>query len=261
MEVKQKLVVAFAIFALMIVSVIVIQWTFLSQDPNLSAPTSYALDETFTAQSFLYGPQAWAPYYSKMPIVPDGDVNGETTYHLLFVDLNATSNLDATFPCVRVDYEFSGLQGTAAFHIYGYIHENDGISWTNRVDGSGANGYYVTASASSGKASAVQNAQVLPDSTNVNVKVSNQAGATYDDFGDETYYMKFEKDGGGLNSMHITTDPSNPTGDVTTTEDLEGTFYVNFTGSRVQDNFVLLVAVDGAITEDFALHLQSSIPD
>jgi hypothetical protein len=101
---------------------------------------------------------------------------------------------------------------------------------------------------------------VLSDFNHVYVWVSNSAGAKFDDFGDDTYYMKFEKDGGGLNSMHITTDPRNPSGNVTTTDALSGSFYLTFTGSRVQDDFVLLVAVNGTIEEDFALRLRSSAP-
>ena len=77
--------------------------------------------------------------------MPGVDVNGNEGFYIMLVDLNATSNLNATFPSVRVDYSFAGLHGTAAFHVYGYIKSNHGFSWTNRVDGDGANGYYVTA--------------------------------------------------------------------------------------------------------------------
>ena len=72
--------------------------------------------------------------------------------------------------------------------------------------------------------------------------------------------MKFDKAGGGLNSLHITTDPANPDGNVTTTSNLSGTFYVDFTGGRVQDDFVLLVAVNGTIGSNFNLNLKSSVP-
>ena len=86
------------------------------------------------ASDLTYGPQGWAPYASKMPIIPGGDLN-QDEFYLMFVDLNATSNLNSTFPRVQVDYSFSGLHGVAAFHVYGYIHSNSGISWTNRVEG------------------------------------------------------------------------------------------------------------------------------
>jgi hypothetical protein len=257
LQFKIKLAVAFAVFVTLAGTVFAVQYAFLSQQANTVGGT-YFLDETFSAQSFLYGPQAWVPYASKLPVAPGVDVNGNGGYYVMLVDLNATSNLNATFPCVRVDYAFTGLQGTAAFHVYGYIKSNQGFSWTNRVDGDGANGYYVSAPA--GSPTAPPNAQAMPDFDYIYVKVSNQAGAAFNDYGNDTYYVKFEKAGGGLNSLHITTDPSNPTGNVTTTTSLSGTFYVDFTGDRVQDDFVLLVAVNGTVGDDFRLNLKSSVP-
>jgi hypothetical protein len=257
LQFKYQLAVAFAVLGLLIGTVLAMQWAFLSQKANTDVG-NYIVDETFSTASFLYGPQAWVPYASKLPVIPGVDVNGEETFYVMFVDLNATSNLNATFPCVRVDYAFSGLSGTAAFHVYGYIKDNEGFSWTNRVDGNGANGFYVTAPAVA--SSFLASTQPMSDFNHIHVRVSNKAGAAFDDFGNATYFMRFEKAGGGLNSLHITTDPRMPNGNVTTTNALSGTFYVNFTGDRVQDNFVLLVAVNGTIGEDFRLNLKSSVP-
>jgi len=257
LQFKYKLAAAFAVFGLLIGTVFAVQWVFLSQQAS-TVGENYSLDETFSATNFLYGPQAWVPYASKLPIMPGVDAESDGNFYVMFVDLNSTSNLNATFPCVRVDYSFSGLHGTAAFHVYGYMKSNGGFSWTNRVDGSGASGLYVTAPA--GSPNVLANAQPMPDFDNVYVKVSNKEGAAFNDFGNNTYFMKFEKAGGGLNSLHITTDPRNPSGNVTTTSNLSGTFYVDFTGDRVQDDFVLLVAVNGTIGDDFQLNLKSSVP-
>ena len=119
-----------------------IQYYASNRELIVSVNGNYNLDEAFTAASFLYGPEGWVPYNTKLPVQPGGSVDGDA-YCMMFVDLNATSNVNSTFPCVRVDYAFSGLHGIAAFHVYGYIHANGGISWTNRVDGLGANGWYV----------------------------------------------------------------------------------------------------------------------
>ncbi len=146
MQFKYKLAAAFAIFGLLILIVFAVQWVYLSQPANILGG-NYYLDQTFSQASFLYGPQAWIPYASKLPVMPGVDTNSNGNFYVMFVDLNATSNLNATFPCVRVDYSFSGLHGTAAFHVYGYIKDNGGFSWTNRVDGLGASGFYVTAPA------------------------------------------------------------------------------------------------------------------
>jgi hypothetical protein len=244
LQFKYKLAAAFAVFGLLIGTVFAVQWVFLSQQAN-TIGENYYLDETFSATNFLYGPQAWVPYASKLLIMPGVDAESDGNFYVMFVDLNSTSNLNATFPCVRVDYAFSGLHGTAAFHVYGYIK-------------SGASGFYVTAPA--GSPNVLANAQPIPDFDNIYVKVSNKEGPAFNDFGNNTYFMKFEKAGGGLNSLHITTDPRNPSGNVTTTSNLTGTFYVDFTGDRVQDDFVLLVAVNGTVGDDFQLNLKSSVP-
>ena len=194
-----------------------------------------------------------------MPIVPGGDVSKGDGFYVMYVDLNATSNLNSTFPRVQVDYSFTGLNGVAAFHVYGYIHSNGGISWTNRVEGDGASGYYVTANPQA--TSVLSGAEVMTDFDHVSVKVANHVDASFNDYGNNTYFMKFDKAGGGLNSLHITTNPQVPTGQVTNTSNTTGTFFLDFTGDRVQDDFILFVAVNGAIGSDFQLNLKSSVPD
>ena len=235
MQFKYKLAASLAVFVLLIGVLFAVQYVYLNMEAS-STHGDYHLNELFTAQDLTYGPQGWEPYASKMPIVPGGNLNGDEFY-VMFVDLNATSNLNSTFPRVQVDYSFSGLHGVAAFHVYGYIHSNNGISWTNRVEGDGASGYYVTANLPT--TNNLAETQVIEDYDQVYVKVANKAGASFNDFGNNTYFMKFEKAGGGLNSLHITVDPKVPTGQVTNTGNLTGTFFVNYSGDRVQDDFVL----------------------
>jgi hypothetical protein len=257
LQFKYKLAAAFGVFALLIAAVFAIQWVYLNMEAT-SGSGNYIVDETFTSADLIYGPQAWAPYASKMPIVPGGDVNSANGFYVMFVDLNATSNLNSTIPRVQVDYSFVGLNGVAAFHVYGYIHSNGGFSWTNRVDGDGASGYYVTSNQQA--TSTLAGAWAMEDFNQFYVKVANKAGAAYNDFGNNTYFMKFDKVSGGLNSLHITVDPQARAGQVTNTGNVTGTFFVDYTGSRVQDDFVLLVAVNGQIGSDFQLNLKSSVP-
>ncbi len=242
---------------LLIVVLFSIQSIYLNREAS-TTHGSYVLDGTFTAQDLTYGPQGWLPYASKMPIVPGGNVDSDNFY-VMFVDLNATSNLSSTFPRVQVDYSFSGLHGVAAFHVYGYIQGNGGIQWTNRVEGDGASGYYVTNDPQAN--TNLPKAQVMEDYNHVYVKVANAQGAIHNDYGNNTYYMAFEKEGGGLNTLHITNVANVPTGQVTNSADLKGTFYVDFTGSRTQEDFLLAVAVNGSIGTDFQLNLKSSVPD
>jgi hypothetical protein len=257
MQFKYKIAAAFVIFVLLIGAVYTIQHVYLNREVS-TGQGEYRLDETFTEKDFTYGLQAWAPYASKMPLIPDANVDGGEGFYLMFVDLNATSNLNSTFPRVKVDYAFSGLHGTAAFHVYGYIHSGGSVSWTNRVEGSGASGYYVTTDQQ--PTSNLAGKQVMEDFNHLYVKVANSAGATFNANGDNTYLMRFEKVGGGLNTLHITTEPQVPTGQVTNTNNSAGTFYLTFTGDRIQDTFILLVAINGSIGEDFGLNLKASVP-
>lgn len=73
-----------------------------------------------------------------------------------------------------------------------------------------------------------------------------------------TKYFKF--DGGGLNALHVTSDPgSEPYGQVTTTDEQSGAFYVSDTGGRgFFDDVILMVAINGTIPDDFALHVRAS---
>lgn len=95
------------------------------------------------------------------------------------------------------------------------------------------------------------------------IKVANDAGVKYNYDGaayggpDNTYYIKF--DGGGLNALHITTDPSVPAGQVTSSESATGTFYLSDTGGRgYDDNLILLFAAKVPVSDDFRLNIKSS---
>jgi hypothetical protein len=257
LEFKSRVIVSSVVVAVLIVAVFAIQFIALNQEVS-TTHGEYRLDETFTSQDLIYGSQGWAPYASKIPLIPGRNVDSDQFY-IMFVDLNATSNLNSTFPRVQVDYILTGLHGIAAFHVYGYIQGNGGIQWTNRVEGAGANGYYVTNDPK--PTTALNGTEAMEDYSQVYFKVANTAGVSFDDYGNNTYFMRFGKAGGGLNSLHITTNPQIPTGQVTNTSNLAGTFFVNFTGDRTQNDFILLVAVNGAIESDFSLNLKSSVPD
>ncbi len=99
--------------------------------------------------------------------------------------------------------------------------------------------------------------ETIPGTKHVHIRVANEDGARFDLFGNETYYIKF--DGGGLNALHITTNPLEPFGQVTKTAAGNGTFYIADSGGRgFFDDLVLLVAVREPLPDDFAVHLRSS---
>ncbi len=102
---------------------------------------------------------------------------------------------------------------------------------------------------------------------NTFVRVANDSGTKYDydetELGapDETYYVKFG--GGGLNSMHVTTDLSDLDGQVTavntTSSSVSGTIYITDTGGRgYTDDIILMIASSGAISNDFRVNIQAS---
>ncbi len=87
----------------------------------------------------------------------------------------------------------------------------------------------------------------LPDYKHIDITMANG--------GDK--YIKF--DGGGLNALHITTDPSERYGQVTETSTQSGTFYFSDTGGRgFFDDLILMVAVQGEVPDNFKLHVRAS---
>lgn len=104
----------------------------------------------------------------------------------------------------------------------------------------------------------------LWNNRHVFIGVANDAGVKYDWDGarygagnNNTYYIK--ADGGGLNELHITNNHSVPYGQVTTTTDPSGTFYLSNTGGRgYDDDIILLLGVKGTIPDDFAVRIRSS---
>lgn len=100
-------------------------------------------------------------------------------------------------------------------------------------------------------------AEPLTDYRHIHVQVANDGGARFDTFGNDTYYIKC--DGGGLNAMHVTADPEERKGQVTNSPDQSGTIYFTNTGGRgYNDEVILLLAVNGTIPDDFAVHIKSS---
>ncbi|WP_292393573.1 NosD domain-containing protein [Methanoculleus sp. UBA303] len=96
---------------------------------------------------------------------------------------------------------------------------------------------------------------ILPNHRNVHVQVANSKGARFDNFGNGTYFIG----SAGLKAMHVTTDPEEAYGQVTDSPDQSGTIYLTTTGGRgSNDGVILLLAVNGTIPDDFAVHIKSS---
>ncbi|MTK64220.1 MAG: PKD domain-containing protein, partial [Methanobacterium sp.] len=91
---------------------------------------------------------------------------------------------------------------------------------------------------------------------NIYILMSNKNGTMYADGGpNNTYYFV----SGGNNQLHITNNASTINGQSTKTQSQSGVFYITTTGGRgFNDDTILLVAVKGPISDDFAVNIVSS---
>ena len=122
---------------------------------------SEALNETFTKDDFLYGPQIWRPCAAANYPIFDGQdmADTENTFSILFIDLNAgilgvNTLSQPSFSgqsvtdngAIKVEYSFENLPTLAAFDAYAYTvssNQGQGIRWTNCLSTSGSSGYAV----------------------------------------------------------------------------------------------------------------------
>jgi len=93
-------------------------------------------------------------------------------------------------------------------------------------------------------------------------EVANDAGVKYNLDGEyysgpnNTYYMKF--DGGGLNTLHITTNTGSPNRQPANSTSATGTFYVSDTGGRgYDDDTILMFATNASLSSDFSIEINA----
>jgi PKD repeat protein len=117
-----------------------------NQPPSLDNVTyqPVALDETFTKEDFIYGPQTWKPTGNEVdyPIYAGQDLTDtNNTFHLMFIDLNAgvlRPNTDLENQgAVQINYTFANLDSFAAFSVYAYCqisnNGDDMVAWSNAL--------------------------------------------------------------------------------------------------------------------------------
>ena len=134
----------------------------LNQPPTESDVTYIpeSASATLTASDFLYGPQSWKPAGNNLPfnypIYYGQNVAAGEDFSILFVDLNAGAIGPNSFlpgltdeGMVRIRYNVEGCDSMVSFSVYGWCNQSnqgEGISWTNRLSGTGSSGYVVTGS-------------------------------------------------------------------------------------------------------------------
>jgi len=117
------------------------------------------------------------------------------------------------------------------------------------------------------------NTTPLSNYRGINIRVANDEGVKYDipdgvtnypstvpyTYVPNTYFVNFGSTSGGLNPLHISTSPSTTSGQLTTTTNQSSTFYLTFTGGqKTMNNGILMLAVNGSIPDDFAVHMRTS---
>jgi hypothetical protein len=146
-------------------------------DKNTVQYVTDAVDETFTAADFIYGPQSWKPCGGPGYPLYDGQDPADTTntFRLMFVDLNVgVLGTNATElqnrGGVKVRYAIENPGTAAVFNAYSFCNlSNNGetmIAWTNRLNGtgrsSGFSGYTVIGDSSGPAPRSTTRAAVSP---------------------------------------------------------------------------------------------------
>ncbi|WP_220682256.1 PGF-pre-PGF domain-containing protein [Methanofollis formosanus] len=134
--------------------------------PDVQSQIYYdeVLNETFTRDDFVYGPQIWKPYNGRdwpagqpYPIYHGQDMSDTgDAFQVMFIDLNAgvltgVKDLGALTDggALKIDYSFENLESTAAFNIYALYKTSEQpttLQFTNRLDDTSAthpSGYVV----------------------------------------------------------------------------------------------------------------------
>jgi hypothetical protein len=153
-----------------------------------------------------------------------------------------------------ISYAFKGLQGAAAFHVYGFnMGSGRDISWMNRQDGSGGNGYYVFGT--SGPAPTATPGNALGNFGYA--KVTNRNGPVFNTTGNGTYHINFDTPGKGLNALRFSKTPTGS--DATYTTNQSGGFFITYDSGNGFDDVLLLIGVNGTMGPDFELHLTAGL--
>ena len=191
-------------------------------------------------------------------------VNTTNGFAPLSVQFNDTSTGNPTsWNWSFGDGQTSTLQNPK--HTYNAVGAYNVTLNTSNSDGSNylAKTNYITAWNTTG---------VMSKNNGIDFYVSNDAGVKYDmpngvttaaQYGGvypyipNTYYIA--QGGGGSNPIQISTDPTYKPGQLTTTNNQTGKFYIVFSGGIGHlDDAILLLAVNGTIPNDFAFTVTSS---
>lgn len=262
MDIRKKVGIATAFLIVFTGSMVAVQiggeeWVRGLNPDKVTPFVKAGMKATYNMNDFIYGPQDWRPY--KEPLnISESQSEGLNGWYIMFVPANATpyGGNPAIYRKgdVMVNYSFTDLAGTSAFHVIGI--DKTQKCRTNRQEGYGASGFFVSGTSEPGsvfpESSPVRswnNAEVLP------------AGIYNDEENLEPYYyfIHFDPLSGGLDALHITDDPDKLKGGVIRTFNQSGSFYVTHTGGNIIDDLLIIVCVDEIQPETFELSMETSL--
>ncbi|MDD1716099.1 MAG: hypothetical protein LUQ01_03780 [Methanolinea sp.] len=211
----------------------------------------------FFREDFLYGPQSWRPYQSRLAIGGQGDP--DRMWILMFIPVNGTPfGGNPAFQergSVSVHYAFENLTGKAAFHVYGF-RNSDGLWATNRQEEYGASAYYVIGSPTPATSLHPSESHPIPDNYTVQLSSAPPPTLSGTKFSHLTFHFAQRADS-GLDSLHITPDLKKRKGDMVTTTIQEGEFFITHTGGKTIGIVLLMVAITPDQPDRFQLTVTS----
>jgi hypothetical protein len=260
MDISKRAAAGFALVVLIVGGFLAVQitaeeWLTLNPPDRMTPVIDGGETVHFEKGDFNYVSRMYRPYKEPLLIAADDDLK-DSSWYLMFVSTNVTPpyggnpKLGRT-GCVKVDYDFRDLAGTAAFHVLALT----GDSWrTNRIDGVGPSAFFVHGGAEPG--TSMGRATEMTDYNDITVLPAG-IGENAEDSAPYSYYIHFDPARGGLNSLHITRDLSKVKGEIVQTADRSGSFYLTSSGGPVIDDLLLLVAVDEMQPDTFSLNLST----
>ena len=101
-----------------------------TKNNNTIGPLKYvegAVNQTFTRDDFIYGPQIWRPHrISDYPVFVDQDMSDTSnTFEMMFIDLNLGCTQTVSDGYIKVEYEFNNLTTFAVFNAYGWYNASN----------------------------------------------------------------------------------------------------------------------------------------
>ena len=265
MNISKRVGIGFALIILLIGAMFTLQiateeWLTLNPPENMMPIYDTGETQSFTKDDFNYGPQKNRPYKELLPIAVSEELK-DTSWYLMFVNANVTPpyggnpHLGRT-GYVEVTYDFENLAGSAAFHVLGLQGvDSERGSWrTNRIEGWGSSGLFVSGDSTPGYS--MGSTIEMTDFNNILVQPAG-VRVDFDDMAPVSYYIHFDPQSGGLNSLHISQDLSMVKGDMIYRNEDSGSFYVTHSGGGSLKNIVLIVGVNEKQPDDFSLRLDT----